>query len=308
MPRLDSLRYTKDMLTFWIIAALLILLALWFVLPALLQKPSQAEDVERLEANVLVYKDQYRELEADLKSDLIGEKQYQDEKQELERRLLEDVSTKPDSDKAQTPMKNGLAYGVAAFIPLGALIFYLSVGNPKGLDATTAPPTAPPTAPAAAAEQPGAMSPQQIAANIDKLAERLKQNPNDAEGWRMLARSYLMQERFSDAAGAFEHLTSINPKDAGVWADYAEALALANGQNLAGKPTEAINRALQVDPNNQKALDLAGTAAYQAGDYQKAIEHWQKLLKLLPAGSEELKTITAQISKARELAGSKTPR
>jgi len=148
----------------------------------------------------------------------------------------------------------------------------------------------------------------ELAANIEKLAERLKQNPNDVQGWKMLARSYLMQERFSDAAGAFEHLTSINPKDAGVWADYAEALALANGQNLAGKPTEAINRALQIDPNNHKALDLAGTAAYQGGDYQKAIEQWQKLLKLLPAGSEELKTITAQISKAKELAGNKTPR
>ncbi|HWP54319.1 MAG TPA: c-type cytochrome biogenesis protein CcmI [Pyrinomonadaceae bacterium] len=294
------------MLTFWIIAALLILLALWFVIPALLQKPNQAEEVERLEANVLVYKDQYRELEADLKSDLIGETQYQAEKQELERRLLEDVSAKPDSDKAQqSPVRNGFAYGVAAFIPLGALIFYLSIGNPKGLDAATAPPTA---APAAAAEQPGAMSQQQIAANIDKLAERLKQNPNDAQGWQMLARSYLMQEKFSDAAGALEHLTSINPKDAGAWADYAEALALANGQNLAGKPTEAINRALQIDPNHHKALDLAGTAAYQAGDYQKAMEQWQKLLKLLPAGSEELKTITAQISKAKELAGNKTPR
>jgi cytochrome c-type biogenesis protein CcmH len=296
------------MLTFWIIAALLILLALWFVLPALLQKPSQAEEVERLEANVLVYKDQYRELEADLKSDLIGEPQYQAEKQEIERRLLEDVSTKPDSDTSrQAPVKNSFAYGVAAFIPLGALVFYLSIGNPKGLDAATAPPTTP-TAPATTAEQPGAMSPQQIAANIDKLAERLKQNPNDAQGWQMLARSYLMQERFSEAAGALEHLTSINPKDAGAWADYAEALALANGQNLAGKPTEAINRALQIDPNHQKALDLAGTAAYQAGDYQKAIEQWQKLLKLLPAGSEELKTITAQISKAKELAGNKTPR
>ena len=293
------------MLTFWIIAALFILLGLWFVLPALLQKPNQAEEVERLEANVLVYKDQYRELEADRKSDLIGETQYQTEKQELERRLLEDVPTKPVSDKAQqAPVRNSFAYGVAAFIPIGALIFYLSIGNPKGLDAASAPPTGP----AAAAEQPGTMSPQQTAANIEKLAERLKQNPNDVQGWQMLARSYLMQEKFSDAAGALEHLTSINPKDAGAWADYAEALALANGQNLAGKPTEAINRALQIDPNNQKALDLAGTAAYQAGDYQKAMEQWQKLLKLLPAGSEELKTITAQISKAKELAGNKTPR
>ena len=294
------------MLTFWIIAALFILLALWFVLPALLQKPNQDEEVERREANVLVYKDQYRELEADLKTDLIGEKQYQDEKQELERRLLEDVSARSDSAKATASVSNGFAYGVAAFIPIAAVILYLYVGNPKGIDAASAPPTMPATA--ASDQQPGAMSDQQVAANIDKLAERLKQNPNDAQGWTMLARSYMMQERFSDAASAYEHLTSINGKDANAWADYAEALALANSQNLAGKPTEAINRALQIDPANQKALDLAGSAAFQAGNYQKAMEHWQKLLKLLPAGSEELKTITAQITKAKELAGNKTSR
>src|SRR5262245_60271550 len=126
------------MLTFWIIAALLILLALWFVLPALLQKPNEEEDVERRESTMLVYKYQYRAIEAELKSDLIGEKQYQDEEQELERRLLEDVA-KPVSDKPNIAIKNAFAYGVAAFIPVGAIIFYLSVGNSKGIDAANAP-------------------------------------------------------------------------------------------------------------------------------------------------------------------------
>jgi cytochrome c-type biogenesis protein CcmH len=149
------------------------------------------------------------------------------------------------------------------------------------------------------------MSDQQIAANIQKLADRLKQNPNDVQGWTMLARSYMMQEHFSDAAAAYEKLTALNANDADAWADYAEALALANDQNLAGKPTEAVNRALKIDPKNQKALDLAGSAAFQARDYQKAIDYWQQLLKLLPAGSEELATVTEQISKAKELAAGK---
>src|SRR5689334_8250667 len=104
---------------------------------------------------------------------------------------------------------------------------------------------------------PGSMSQQQIAANVDKLAERLKQNPNDAQGWTMLARSYVMLERFPDAASAYEKVTALNANDADAWADYAEALALANGQNLAGKPTEAINKALQINPKHQKALDLS---------------------------------------------------
>jgi len=300
------------MLTFWIIAALMILLALWFILPALLQKSNQDEEVERREANVLVYKDQNRELEADLKNGLIGKEQYQQEQAELERRLLEDVGASAEVSSATAKHGNTFAYSVALFIPIGAIVFYLFVGNPKGLDPATAPATMP-TANAGDQAGPmsagsGSMSQQQIAANIEKLADRLKQNPNDAQGWTMLARSYMMQERFSDAANAYEKLTTLNPNDADAWADYAEALALANGQNLAGKPTEAINRALQINPKHQKALDLSGSAAYQAGDYNKAIEQWQKLLKLLPPGSDELKTITDQISKTKELAASKGSR
>jgi cytochrome c-type biogenesis protein CcmH len=291
------------MLTFWIIAALFILLALWFVLPALLQQPSQDKEAERREANVLVYKDQYRELEADLKSGLIGEPQYEAEKEEIERRLLEDVADKSEAI-SETPTRNSFAYAVAAFIPIGAIIFYIVVGNPKAIDSATAPATMPATT----SQPPGAMQQQQIAANIEKLAARMKQNPNDAQGWLMLARSYLMQERFSDAAGAFEHLTTLTPKDANAWADYGEALALANSQNLAGKPTEAINRALEIDPKHQKALDLAGSAAFQAGDYKKAIDYWEKLLKILPAGSQELKSITQQITKTKELAAAKAAR
>jgi cytochrome c-type biogenesis protein CcmH len=296
------------MLTFWILAALMILLALWFILPALLQKPNDAEEVQRREANVFVYRDQNRELEADLKNGLIGDEQYQQDKAELDRRLLEDVTATEDST-ATPKSSNAFAYSVALFIPIGAIVFYLIVGNPNGLN----PATAPATAPNAGVEQPGPASPgpmsqEQVAANVAKLAERLKQNPNDPQGWTMLARSYMMQEKFSDAAAAYEKLTALSANDADVWADYAEALALANGQNLAGKPTEAINRALQINPKHQKALDLSGSAAYQAGDYNKAIDQWQKLLKLLPPGSEELKTITDQISKTKELAAGKGSR
>ena len=296
------------MLTFWIIAALMILLALWFILPALLQKPNDAAEVERREANVLVYRDQNRELEADLKNDLIGEEQYKTEKVELERRLLDDV-TATEGSATTVKSSNTFAYSVALFIPIGAIAFYLIVGNSNGLN----PATAPATMPNAGSEQlspvsQGQMSQAQVAANVDKLAARLKQNPNDPQGWTMLARSYMMLERFSDAASAYEKLTALSANDADAWADYAEALALANSQNLAGKPTEAINRALQINPKHQKALDLSGSAAYQAGDYNKAVDQWQKLLKLLPPESDELKTVTEQISKTKELAAGKGSR
>ena len=291
------------MLTFGIIAALFVLLIFWFVLPPLFQKSEAKKTDANASANVIIYQDQLEELAADLKAGLIGEDQYQQEQESIERRLLEDVKGRaPHTGRAPSTRTSVIVYGLSVFIPVGAVAFYLFVGNPKALS------SAPATVPPSATQPAGQMSPQQIAANVDKLAERLKQNPNDAQGWLMLARSYVMLERYSDAAKAYERVTTLNANDAGSWADYAEALAMTNGQNLAGKPTEAINRALQIDPANQKALDLAGSAAYQAGDYQKSISYWQQLLKLLPAGSEELRTISDQIAKAKELAGGKGSR
>lgn len=291
------------MLTFWIIAALFILLALWLVLPPLLQKADNDKTDDMRAANVLIYKDQFREMEADLKNGLMSEEQYQQDKDELERRLLEDVKVTDPESPSPSPATRKFAYGVAMAIPIGAIAFYLVVGNPKALS-----PTLPTAESPAQASPSGTMSAQQIAANVDKLAKRLEQNPNDAEGWLMLARSYASMERFSEAASAYARATALNDGDASVWADYAEALALSSGQRLAGKPTEAVNRALQIDPKNQKALALAGSAAYEAGDYPKAVDYWQKLQRLLPPGSELAKTLSDEIAKAKKLAGDKGPK
>jgi len=288
------------MLSFWIIVALFILFALWFVLPPLLEKTGDNRSDDLRAANVLIYQDQLKEMEADLKNGLIGEEQYQQDKEELERRLLEDIHTPGSASSLSQRGMRKFAFCVGMAIPIGVIALYFVIGNPQGLS-----PSLPSEAAATASQQGGPMSNQQIAANVEKLAKKLEQNPNDAQGWLMLARSYTLMERFADAASAYEHATALNGNDASIWADYAEASAMANGQRLAGKPTEAINRALQIDPKNQKALDLAGSAAYQSGDYQKAIDYWQKLLAQLPAGSEELKAITDQITKAKQLAGDK---
>ena len=287
------------MLTFWIIVALFILFALWFVLPPLLEKSGASKGDDLRAANVLIYQDQFKEMETDLKNGLMSEEQYQLDKEELERRLLEDINA-PSSDLSSSQATTRkFAYGVGLAIPIGVIAFYLVVGNRQGLAPSLPQMTAP------QAQQGGPMGDQQIAANVEKLAQKLEQNPNDAQGWVMLGRSYVSMERFADAAAAFEHATALNGNDATVWADYAEAVGMANGQSLAGKPTEAINRALQIDPKNQKALDLAGSAAFQAGDYNKAIDYWQKLLNQLPAGSEELKTISEQIARAKQVASGK---
>ena len=102
----------------------------------------------------------------------------------------------------------------------------------------------------------------------------------------MLARSYSSMEKFGEAAGAYAKATELKPNDADLWAEYAFVTAMANGRSLEGKPTELIKRALKVDPENAKALQLAGSAAFQAKDYKKAIDYWQRVLKQVPPDSE----------------------
>ena len=121
------------MVIFWFICVIMVLMALWFVLPALWQTADPKTDDARV-ANLLVYQDQLRELAADLKSGLLSEAQHEQDKEELERRLLEDVG----DDKTKSPSRQlrsrVLAYAIAVAIPVAALAFYFAVGNPKAVD------------------------------------------------------------------------------------------------------------------------------------------------------------------------------
>lgn len=295
------------MILFWIICAALILMALAFVLPPALQRSGETDveaDDERREANIAVYRDQLSELQADLRNGIVAEDQYAQDRDEIERRLLEDTAQAGTKKSAPTTVNaRNTAYLLGLGIPSIAIIFYLQIGQPKLID-NPAEVGSPPSA-AAPATGPMERSPEQIKANVEKLAERLKSNPNDAQGWIMLARSYSSMEKFGESAGAYAKATELNPKDADLWAEYAFATAMAGGRSLEGKPTELINHALQVDPENPKALQLAGSAAFQAKDYKKAIGYWERVLKKVQSDPEVSQTITERINEAKRLAESK---
>jgi cytochrome c-type biogenesis protein CcmH len=294
------------MILFWVICALLIVIALAFVLPPALQRSGESNvvsDDERKQANIAVYRDQLSELDADLRNGIVAEDQYGQDREEIERRLLEDTATRRSKQITGAAPINArnTAYLLGIGIPLVAIVFYMKVGEPDRIT-NPAPVGAPPSAAAAAPPQ---RTQEQIEANVGKLAERMKSNPNDAQGWTMLARSYSSMEKYSEAANAYAKATELNPKDADLLAEYAFATGMAGGRSLEGKPTEIINRALKVDPENAKALQLAGSAAFQAKDYKKAIDYWQRVLKKVPPGSEVAETINTRINEAKTLAASK---
>ena len=290
------------MILFWLICAGLIVIALAFVLPTLLQaddKQKETSDLERKEANVAVYRDQLQELKADLQNGIIGKEQFDQDTEEIQRRLLEDTSFSAKTVKVNLTKNRNTAYLLALGIPLVAVVFYLKVGSPQGIisAATQAPETM--------AVAGGERSQQQIAANVQKLADRLKANPSDAAGWIMLARSYSSMERFGEAAGAYAKATELNSNDADLWAEYAFVTAMANNQNFDGKAMELVNHALKIDPENAKALQLSGSAAFAAKDYKRAIELWQRVLAKVPPGSEEAQAITERINEAKNLSTAK---
>ena len=291
------------MILFWVICAVFILIAIVFVLPPALQRSAgsnrKAED-ERRQANISVYRDQLAELESDLQNGIASQEQYVHDREEIERRLLEDTKgEKPERKATTTPATaRYTAYAIGIAIPLVAISFYLHVGNPKAVDG---PPPLQPQANVASGQRTQA----QIEANVAALAKRLQSNPSDAQGWIMLARSYSSMDKFAESAGAYTKATELTPNDADLWAEFAFATAMANGRSLEGRPMELIDRALKVDPENAKALQLAGSAAFQSKDYKKAVNYWQRVLQQVPPGSEVAQTIQERINEAKLLAENK---
>ena len=303
------------MIVFWLIAVVMLAFALLYVLPpALRVKPLKSkQDDSKREANIAIYRDQLSELDADLRNGIVGQEQYAQDRDDIERRLLEDVDTdskkrKPSAISATTRKH---AYLVGVGLALVAVIFYLKVGSPDGI--TNAAPNkaaTPSAAPSTASTSSGERTPAQIEANVAALAKRLQSNPSDVQGWTMLARSYTQMQKYGEAAGAYARATELSPNDADLLAEYAYVSAMANDRSLAGKPMELVDRALKIDPENSKALGLAANAAFEAKQYQKAIEYWQHLLKQVPPGSDVAQTIQQRIDdasheKAQEAQGAK---
>jgi cytochrome c-type biogenesis protein CcmH len=140
---------------------------------------------------------------------------------------------------------------------------------------------------------------------VDRLAARLRQSPQDVQGWAMLGRSYQVMGRFAEASAAFGEAVQRAPGDAQLLADYADVLAIKQGRKLAGEPERLIARALQADPENLKALALAGTIAFDGKDYAGALLHWERMARNAAPGTEAARMARGNVDQARALLGSR---
>ena len=294
------------MILFWLVCALFIVIAFAFIMPTALQRNEKSRKTvadERKQANIAIYRDQLAELKADLENGIVSEEQYAQDREEIERRLLEDTATTGPATRksAKAAADRNTAYALALGLPIIAVIFYFQVGNSNAITDPTG------GVPARSAAPSGERSQEQIEANVAALAKRLQANPSDAQGWAMLARSYNSMSRFGEAAGAYAKATELQPNNADLWAEYAFVSAMANEQRLEGQPMELVDKALKIDPENPKALQLAGSAAFQAKDYKKAIQYWERVLNKVPRDSEAGQAMLERINEAKTLSESKEP-
>ncbi len=285
------------MIAFWSIAALLLAGALGFLLLPLMRKRDEAGGVSRDAVNVSVYRDQLRELDADLESGVITRQRHGESLREIEPRLIEDT-TGTEVVTGRYSGARGTAAAVAVGVPALAIGLYLMLGTPQTLDTDSL----------AAGGTPHGIEERQIEAMVGKLAARLQASPDDPQGWVMLARSYRALERFREASDAYAKAAALVPNDAHLLADYADALAMAQGQRLQGEPEKLIARALAIDPDHVKALALAGSAAFARQDYAGAAVHWERLVSVAPAESGLAQVARSSLDEAKKLAaGARAP-
>jgi cytochrome c-type biogenesis protein CcmH len=151
------------------------------------------------------------------------------------------------------------------------------------------------------AEKP--MTKESVDQMVAQFAQKLEKEPDNLQGWAMLARSYRVLGRDAEAQKAYERAGSYVDSDPQLLADYADVIAANNKGNFAGKPMQLLKKALTLDPNNLLALWLSGTAAFNAQDYKVAILYWERLAKQLPADSDEARSISLSIEEARSKGG-----
>lgn len=278
---------------FWAAAAASVVVALAFVLPALLLTRVGAKKAARRDVNIAVYRDQLKELDADRANGLLADDQYRRAKQELEARLAEDALVPDAAPAPGAGSSRTLGFTLAAVLPAAAFGLYVWLGNPAALTAGTGAPDA-------------AMAGADFGELIRRAEEKARANPDDGEGWALLARSYAFMERWPEALAAYEKASRLLPQEASLLTGRAEAMAAANGRVLAGQPMALVRQGLALDPDDAKGLELAGIYAYQEQDFAQAAAHFARLHRQLPPESPYAQDVLALQQEAERLAGSGT--
>jgi cytochrome c-type biogenesis protein CcmH len=281
---------------FWGAAAIAVALALAFVLPFLLRNnKDEHSKAARRDLNLAVYRDQMKDLKTELSNTQLSQEQFLASKLELETRAAEDALA--HEDRVATPVASRrLGFVLAGVLPVAAIGLYFALGNPGVLSAVASGQSG------ATAAADAAPTEQDILRMVQQIEARTQANPTDSEAWEALATANAMMARWPEALQAYQKTYELLPKKPSVMSGYAEAIAMTSNLVLAGRPIELVTLALQTDPNNAKALELAGIHAYQNQDFAQSVKFLDRLQPQLPPETRYAQEILAMRNEAQRLA------
>ena len=258
---------------------------IWFLIR---QRPVRTSS-SQAKLNASVYRAQITDLDFEHQSGHISAQEWQQTRDELSQRLLEDTSVgdDPGARKEKPALWTALLIGVT--LPLASLSMYLWVGEPQALQAM-------------ATEPPEKAMQAELSGMAQALAKKLEANPDNQEGWVMLGRSYRTLEKYDSAVSAYDRALKLSPDD-GLKLERAEVLALKAQGNFDGEPWNVIREILKKDPQQKGALLLAGSASYAHDKYADALRYWQQARKLLAADHPDVPSLEGAIATAQNKLG-----
>jgi len=249
-----------------------------------------------VQANAAVYKDQIHDLEKEYVLGNLSSEELQIAKDELARRLLDDVGDTTQITKS-TPQAWRAPWiwvmGFVFLVPVAASVMYAVMGQPLALN---------PAALQAEAEQGSDISPEKMTEMATALMRRLQDEPNQIDGWIMLARVQRAREHFDESDEAFRKALALS-KDDNLAIEHAEVLAQKNQGNFAGQPWAIIQRVLTADPQHLNALLLAGSASYSELNYRSALRFWERAREVVEPASPDAPELDRAIAQTREKMG-----
>ena len=286
------------MIQFGLFVALFIAIALCFLLIPLWSRVKHVAQNNDESVNILLAQQKMQALNEELDNGVITQTQFDALQNELMLHLHQDLS----SERKHTLDENKgrwLALPIAVFVPLLSLALYSIKGDLRAFDV--------PTVTAAGTPKTAA----DINAMVEKLAQKMAQNPQDPQGWIMLARSYKVLKRYPDAVDALRKARVLLGDDPQILLQLADVLAMQNGGSLLGEPADLVANALARDANNDMGLWLSGLAKAEAGQFKAAIKDWQTLQTHYKANEEDYAQVQKLIDEAsealNEASGASTP-
>ena len=281
--------------TFWILAGAMLVLALAFIaLPV--WRNRRRDDIDRDLLNTKVVREQLAELKADRDSGKLDAGAYEAARHDLERELLDALDHQTDGAADTTHSGRWLPLLLVPAIPLVAILLYQQLGAGE---LSVQPPQA--------QNGNGVPSQHDINLMLEKLVERLREEPNHPDGWMLLGRSYTTLHRYDDAVAAYEQARKYGGDSPELLIDYADTLIAASGGDFSDKAGNLLKQAMAKQPDNPKGLWLMGHWYYQHGDYRNALKNWEQVAGLVQPGSKNARVLQQQIKLVRAKLGEAAP-